>query len=454
MDRTTTHLADYAVATRFEALSPAAVHACKRRVIDTIACAVAALDATLCLRTRQVAQRYPGRPDAAVWGSSTRASPEMAAFANGVAVRYLDHSDTYVSKSPGHPSDVIAGLLAVAEAVGAPGGGVINAIALAYEVYCGFCDAVAAHTMGIDQATAAVLGAAAGAGRLLDLPRAAMANAIALALAPNLHLSNVRHGELSDWKGCAGPNGARNGVFAAFLAQDGFTGPSGVFDGAGGLWSILGERDWRLPDASGVRKIEQSDIKTYPVCYHGASAVEAALGLRRRAPWGDVRSVEVETYGLAVTRMAGDPSRWAPKTRETADHSLPFVVAVALMDGALTTASYAPERLGDSNVQALMQRVAVREAADLSTAYPDAAPARIRIDLASGGTETAEVRFPRGHVNNPISDAELEAKFFDLSAGTVESARSRRLLDALWRFETLETVGDTLSLIGPPPRDR
>ena len=145
MDRTTTHLADYAVATTYAALPPSAVHACKRRLVDSMACALGALDAPLCHRVRALARRHTGDPDAAVWGSATRSSPEIAAFANGVAIRYLDHSDTYVSKSPGHPSDVIAGILAMADAARASGTEVINAIVLAYDIYCGFLDAVAAR---------------------------------------------------------------------------------------------------------------------------------------------------------------------------------------------------------------------------------------------------------------------------------------------------------------------
>lgn len=444
MDRTTTHLADYAAATAYAALPPSAVHACKRRLVDSMACALGALDAPLCHRVRALARRHAGEPDAAVWGSPARSSPEIAAFANGVAVRYLDHSDTYVSKSPGHPSDVIAGILAIADAARAPGTEVINAIVLAYEIYCGFLDVVAAHTKGIDQATAVVIAVAAAGGRLLGLSRDAIANAIALALAPNLHLSNVRHGELSDWKGCAGPNGAKAGVFAAYLAQDGFTGPSGVFDGPGGLWSILGPVEWRLddPGARQPRKIEQSDIKTFPVCYHGLSAVEAAIGLRDRISLSELRSIEIETYGLAVLRMAGDPTRWAPKTRETADHSLPYVVSVALLDGALTSASYNPARLNDPTVAALMAKVKVGETSGHSAGYPDGAPARVTVGLASGQSVTAEIRFPKGHQNNPVSDAELEAKFFSLAAPTVNRTAARRLLDGLWACDTLPVMAD------------
>src|SRR6185437_2387325 len=226
MDRTTDHLAGFLLRAAEQPLSQSALQACKRRLIDSIACALGAFEEPLCQRIRALARRYPGQPDAAVWGTALRAAPEMAAFANGVAIRYLDHSDTYVSKSPGHPSDMIAGIIAAAEVENASGQQVLAAIAAAYDLYCGFLDAAASHAKGIDQATAVALGVAGGAGILMRLPQPALAHALSLAIVPNVHLNAVRHGELADWKGCAGPNGARGGLFAAILAREGITGPS------------------------------------------------------------------------------------------------------------------------------------------------------------------------------------------------------------------------------------
>lgn len=447
MDRTTTQLADYA--RDAGDLSQAALHACKRRLIDSIGCALGALPEPLCRRIRALTQRYPGRPDAAVWGTAVRAAPEMAGFANAVAIRYLDHSDTYVAKSPGHPSDIIAGILAVAEAEGASGGEALAAIALGYDVYCGFLDAAASHVKGIDQASAAALAAAAGTGRLLRLSHAAMAHSLSLAIASNLHLNAVRQGELSDWKGCAGPNGARGGVFAALLARDGITGPSDSFDGPGGLSTILGPTAWHLPNAPAeLRKVEQSDIKTYPVCYHGLSAVEAALQLREQVALPALHAIEIETYRLAVTRMADSPTRWAPSTRETADHSLPYVVAVALRDGTLTSDSYAPENLNAPELRDLMRKVQVRASDAMDAAYPGAAPVRLTAILDTGERLTTEVRFPKGHAGNPVSDAELEAKFHQLAGRSLTPSRARGVLDLLWRFETLPTVAALAEAIG------
>jgi 2-methylcitrate dehydratase len=447
MDRTTEHLVGFLIQAAAEPLSQAALQAGKRRVIDSIACALGAMDESLCRRIRALARRYPGQPSAAVWGTALRAAPDMAAFANGVAIRYLDHSDTYVSKSPGHPSDVIAGIFAAAEIEGASGRQTLAAVAAGYDVYCDFLDAAASHTKGVDQATAAALGVAAGAGVLMRLPRPAFAHALSMAIVPNVHLNAVRHGELSDWKGCAGPNGARGGLFAVILAQEGVTGPSDPFDGPGGLTSIVGGMAWQS-SANMPRKIEQSDIKTFPVCYHGLAAVEAALQLRDRIALAALQTVEIETYALSVTRMANEPTRWAPSTRETADHSLPYVVATALRDGALTSASYAPARLGDPALRDLMNKVRVKATEEMTAAYPAAAPARLTAILQSGERHVAEIRFPKGHGSNPISDTELEAKFFDLAGPRMERAHARRLLDLLWAFETVPAAADLPRAIG------
>lgn len=447
MDRTTDHLAGFLVQAAEQPLSQSALQASKRRLIDSVACALGAFEEPLCQCIRALVRRYPGQPDAAVWGTTLRAAPEMAAFANGVAIRYLDHSDTYVSKSPGHPSDMIAGIIAAAEIEGASGQQTLIAIAAAYDLYCGFLDAAASHVKGVDQATAVALGVAGGSGMLMRLPRPIMAHALSLAIVPNIHLNAVRYGELSDWKGCAGPNGARGGLFAALLAGEGITGPSDPFDGPAGLASLIGETIGRL-NAAGPRKVEQSDIKTFPVCYHGLSAVEAALQLRHRIALPAVAAVEIETYALSVMRMANESSRWSPGTRETADHSLPYVVATALRDGALTSASYGPERLRDPALRELMQKIKVTASEAMSGTYPATAPARIVVVLQSGERCAAEVRYPKGHSENPISDADLERKFFDLAGRHLSTDRMRRLLDRLWTFETAALASELMQTIG------
>ena len=411
-DATTRRLVDYAMASDYGALGPDVVHACKLRLIDTFAAAMGAYDAPLSAMARRVASRTRGDDAARVWGSGIVTTAEAAAFANGVMARLLDVSDTYLGKSRGHPSDMTSGLIAAAEVADANGESLLNAVVLAYDVYCTCCDAADFNARGWDQPVYGILGCVVGAGRLLRLTHEQMANAIALALAPNMALAQSRRGHLSSWKGCAGANASRNAIFAAMLAREGFTGPPAIFEGAGGLFEATGGAiEWRLPE--GRHMIVETHIKGLPFCYHGQAPVWAAIELRPRVRVAEIESIEVDTYATGVVMMGAEPSRWAPTTRETADHSLPYCVAVALLDGRVTDASFADERLVDPALGALMRKVKVREDRRFNVQYPEGSPGRVTIHTTSGERHTHEIRYPYGHARNPAPDAQVEQKFRD-----------------------------------------
>jgi 2-methylcitrate dehydratase len=448
MDATTARLVEFASQARYSDLAPDLVYECKRRLIDTLACAVGAYDDPLCDLSRNVAKRYAAAPDgdaASIWGCSTRTTPDFAAFANGVMLRVLDLNDMYRMKSGGHPSDVIAPLLAVGEAAHANGAAVINAMVLAYDVYCSFCAAVDANSKGWDVPLYTALASVIGAGKLLDLRREQFAHAIALALVPNLALYQTRTGELSSWKNCAAANASRNAVFAAYLARDGYTGPSAPFEGQAGLWDVMGQFEWRLD--AGVHWMKQVHMKCYPVCYHSQAPAWAALELRRKVKVDELDSIDIETYDIAVEHTASDPSRWAPATRETADHSTPYVVAIALIDGEVTAQSFDPHRLTDPRVAALMRRMNVSANAAMSAAYPGSAPCRISAHTGTGRTVMAEVEYPRGHANAPMDDQTIETKFLQMFRGYGNPVQCNAVLEAVWNLDEMKDVGDALKLL-------
>jgi 2-methylcitrate dehydratase len=360
-------------------------------------------------------------------------------------VRLLDISDTYLGKSRGHPSDMTSGIMAAAESVRADGKSVLEAIALAYDVYCSFCDAIDANSKGWDQPVYSVLGCVLGVGKILGLTRGQMGNAVSLALAPNMALAQSRRGHLSTWKGCAGANASRNAVFAATLAKEGFTGPTAVFEGEGGLWDVVGRFDWPLPEHG--RMVAETHVKSLPVCYHGQSPVLAAMTLRARIDIARIEDIQVDTYRTAVNMMGADPSRWAPTTRETADHSLPYCVSIALLDGDVTNASFAESRLRDDAVASLMRKVKVREDAALSAAYPEASPGRVSIRMMSGETHTLEVTYPTGHAKNPIDDAAIERKFRSMLSGRRSTRQCDAALRALWDLERAADVRSVIRLL-------
>ena len=439
MDKTTERLVDFAMNAEFAAISPETVHECKRRLIDAFASAIAAYDEPLSRVARALARRYAGCAEAGIWGSSLQTTMEAAAFANGVMLRYLDISDTYLSKSRGHPSDMLSGILAVADHLHADGPSVINAAVLAYDVYCSFADSVDINSEGWDQPVYAILGGVVGAGRLMSLSREQMANAVSLALTPNMALLQTRHGVLSSWKGCAGPNASRNAVFAALLAKEGFTGPADVFEGQFGLWNVVRKFEWKLP-AGKSHMIAHTHIKSLPVCYHGQSTVLCALEMRPRVRLQDINEIHIESYGAAVRMMGGDANRWAPATRETADHSMPYVVSIAFIDGKVTAQSFAPERLADPAVRDLMRKVKVSESAELSAQYPEGAPSRLSVHTASGEVLTTEVRYPKGHARSPMNDGDVEQKFRDMFQEQGDARQCEAALQALRNFERVKDV--------------
>jgi 2-methylcitrate dehydratase len=448
-DATTERLVEFAERAQYDALPAGTVHECKRRLIDTFASAFGAYEERLSQMARAIASRSRGDIEASIWASKIKTTPEAAAFANGVMVRLLDVSDTYLGKSRGHPSDMTSGLLAVAEGVRADGKSLINAIVLAYDIYCSFCQAIDINSKGWDQPVYNVLGCVLGVSKLLGLTREQTGNAVSLALAPNMALAQSRRGHLSSWKGCAGANASRNAVFAAMLAKDGFTGPAAVFEGDGGMWQAIGGRfEWPLPE--GTHMIGDTHIKGLPVCYHGQASVWAALEMRDRIDVDRIEAIQVEAYETAVMMMGSDPSRWAPTTRETADHSFPYCVSIALLDGEVTNESFADSRLTDPAVARLMRKVQVREDEKLSARYPECAPGRVTIRMVSGEVHRKELTYPKGHAKSPMSDAQVERKFRDMTGARLSERQCDALLKAVWSLEDASDVGrNVVELLAP-----
>ncbi len=444
-DATTASLLNVAGRNAYDALPATVVHACKLRLIDAFAIALGAYDHPTSALARKGAARVSAQQPATIWGSNLQTTAEAAAFTNGVMTRLLDISDTYLGKSRGHPSDMMSGLIAVAESAHCDGRALLGAITLAYDVYCSFAAAIDINSKGWDQPVYGILGCVLGAGRLLKLDRAQLGHAIALALAPNMALAQSRRGHLSNWKGCAGANASRNAVFAAMLAQDGFSGPSAVFEGEGGLWDIIGRHDWPIPE--GRHWILETHIKGLPVCYHGQSAVYAALALRDRVVLDDIEEIQVGAYRAAVSMMGTDANRWAPTTHETADHSIPFVIATALRDGAFTEQSFSLARLQDPLMHALMAKVKVTEDARHSALYPEAAPGKVSVRLKSGVVHESEVIYPKGHAKNPMSDAEVIGKFKTMTAARLSSDKQSQVFDFIMNIEKAPDVSKLPALL-------
>jgi 2-methylcitrate dehydratase len=441
--------AQYAGSLRFEDLPSAVVHETKRRFIDSLATAVGAMDADAFAIARRCAARAQGNPPASLLGGGT-SSVEWATFVNGLLIRYLDYNDTYLSLEPAHPSDNLAPVLAVGEIARADGRALITAAVLAYEVQCRLCDAASLRKHGIDHVTYGAISSAVAACRLLGLNESQTAHAIGLAGVCNIALRQTRAGELSMWKGCAFANAARNGVFAALLAAEGMSGPAPIFEGDLGIMKLI-TGPFEIAPLGGQGRpymITATYIKFWPAEYHSQSAIDAALQLRPKiADIRNIVAIDIHTFDAAVDIIGKDPEKWRPKTRETADHSLPYCTAVALADGDVTLAQFEPGRLSDPALLDLVGKVRIHRDAALSARYPAGIPNRVTITVQDGAKHTCEVEFPRGHARNPMTDAEVEQKFRSLVRPRYGKETADRVLAACWDLEKLSSPCDLVRLL-------
>lgn len=455
-------LARYCQSLRYDDLPDAVVHEAKRRVLDSLGCALGAWNAPPCRVARLIARTVKVPQGATLWGTHHKTLPDLAAFANGGLVRYLDFNDTYLSKEPAHPSDNIPAVLSVGEAIRASGKRVIEAIALAYEIQCRLCDAAALRPRGWDHVTYGSFSSALAAAKLMRLSKVKTVQAINLAGIANVALRQTRVGDLSMWKACAFSNAARNGVFAAMLARLGMTGPSPIFEGEKGfmrlvsgpfdLAALAGETGQAA--AVGQFKILDAYIKHYPVEYHAQTAVEATLALRTELMEVEgaravdhVTDVEIGSYDVAIEIIGRDPEKWQPATRETADHSFPYCAAVALLHGYVALQSFGPKRLQDPAVRDLMKKVRVVQLPEFVERYPNTMPTRITVKTEAEKTYTSQVDLPVGHPGNPMSDRDLEAKFRRLATGRLNRSRIDRLIEFVWSLDRVKEIGMLMPLL-------
>ncbi|WP_447978297.1 MmgE/PrpD family protein [Candidatus Nitrospira bockiana] len=451
----------------YDDLPQEVVHEVKRRILDSLACAFGAWDADPCRIARRVAASVSVPEGATIWGTAHKTSPDLAAFANGALVRYLDFNDTYLSKEPAHPSDNIPAVLAAGELAHKSGQRVIQGLVVAYEVHCRLCDAAGLRPRGWDHVTYGPFSSALGVAKVLKFTDEQTRQAINLAGVSNVALRQTRVGDMSMWKACAFSNAARNGVFAALLAREGMTGPSPIFEGEKGFMKLVsgplelaafgGDQDGA---ATVPFKIRETYIKHFPVEYHAQTAVEAALALRSDLLAAEgptaveaIEQIEVGSYDVAIEIIGKDEEKWRPKTRETADHSFPYCVAVALRDGVVDLHSFDSDRLDDPALQAMMQRVKVVREAAFVDRYPAAMPTRVTVRTATGRSYTRQVEHPLGHPKNPMSDRELEEKFMALSVPVVGAAAATAVAETVWKFETLSDIGELMPLLKVSDRE-
>jgi 2-methylcitrate dehydratase len=434
-DATLTELASFARSMTFGGIPADVVHEAKRRVIDTLGCAYGGYDSAPATIARQMVDDYRGSRGARILGVEQRTIPEQAAFANAIMIRALDFNDVNKGlRAGGHPSDVIPAILAVGDAFDLSGEETILGVTVAYQGY----GSIPVHIKkrGWDQGILVAVGVAMGLGAMLRLNDLELQNAISLALTPNLPLAVTRRGDLSMWKNCASAAAGQTAMFGTFLAARGLTGPAKVFRGTHGLFEqATGEFELELDPAVHGFRVSQSDIKCYPSCGSTQAPLSALIEMAVDLRLEDIEAINVETHWDTWFETGREPEKWDPKSHETADHSLPYVMAVALRDGNVTPSSFTDEAIRDPDLRKIMQRIRITENPELTALRPAQTLSDIEIITRSGERQVARTGIPRGDHQNPLTDAELEKKFRGMAEPLSTPARCEGLLAELWSLE-------------------
>jgi 2-methylcitrate dehydratase len=439
-------LTRYAAELTYDDLPGEVVHAAKVRIIDTLGALVAGFDGEPCRIARALASEMPLATGATILGTRTRTTVDMAAFVNATTARFPELTDTYhwPGSAYGHPSDVITPLVSVSEQAQAAGRDLIASVVLAYEVFCRFSDVF--HNRGFDPSNFACVAIAVGAGKLLGLPSKALSHCIAMAVTPNIILRQVRLDHLSMFKVAAAGQAARAGVFAALLAKGGMEGPHLPFEGRAGWCKHVAGEPLALESFGGrgvAFRIPVTGLKMRPCAGNTISSVLAAEKAATFENSAQIARVTVEVYDRAKIASGTGEHFWNPQSAETADHSIPYLVAMALIDGTVTPRSYDDARLRDPQVRGLIRKIEVVENEEFTRAYgqvPQMHRTRVTVTMESGEKRVGDSGGSDDDLAAPKTDAQVEAKFRGLAGSALGTTRVNEVLYTLWRLENLKNA--------------
>lgn len=450
-------LARFVTGAHYAQLSAKAVEQLKIRVLDTLGVAIGALDAAPLIAIRQLTESLGGNGAATLIGGGASA-PDRAAFYNTALSRYLDFMDSYLA--PGetnHPSDNIGAVLAAAESAGASGKDFLTAVAVAYQIHTRLSDVAPVRARGFDHTVQGAYAVAGAVSKALGLSAEQTANAMAISGTANNALRVTRTGNLSHWKGLAYPQVGKEGTHAALLASVGITGPEAVFEGNKGFKeTIAGDFtiDWSAEDLESVR---HTIIKKHNAEIHSQSAIDAAIEIARQADLRAeaIRAVRIKTFQVAFDIIGGgeEGDKRTIRTKEEADHSLPYMVAAALLDGEVQPAQYAPERITGADVQALLKKVTVTPDAGYSARFPNEMPSRVEVELSDGQVLSAEAASYRGFHSNPLDWDGALAKFSALVMPFTGAALRDRIAEVVQPLES-RSIKELTALLAQVPLTR
>jgi 2-methylcitrate dehydratase len=453
-------LAQWAVKMTYESLSPKAIHAAKLYLYDSFGCALGGSrqhDVQLFL---DHARQLGGTETCTVFGSGFKTDPVMAAMLNALCIRAMDYNDIYWKADPSHPSDIIPAALSICEMNGLSGKDLILGVCIGHEIEMRLAEfgQPGVREYGWHHATITCIAAPIVAGRMLGLPAEQIQQAIGISASPSMCLGAVTAGKLTNMKNTVDPMATRGGVEAAMLAARGYSGPEHVIDGKEGLVHCfekfggafdLNRLTDNLPGCSGCHwKILDCGMKSFPIealSHAPLTAMMKIVSANQFDP-DDVTEIKVEVIARAAD-ILGDPAKYRPTSKETADHSLPYSLAVGLVDGMVTPLQFEQERIDDPALIPVMDKIKVVPNEEFESLFPEFQPSQVTITLKNGSTFTERVDVPKGDPRDPMTEDEIAVKFNALGEAVVGASTCETLRTLIMGLESAHHLTELLDLM-------
>jgi len=446
--------AEYALSVSYAGLPVEVSTQAKRLLLDTLGCAIGGQGSPASAALREWASQFAVPAESTIIGDGTKVPSTHAALVNGAMVRYLDYNDVYFPDGHPlmgpHPSEIIPCILAAGERQHSNGRDIIAAMVAGYELSARFTDAccgresLAERGFNIDLRAGFIVPAVMG--MLLRLNPDQIENAIGIAgcRASLLGVVDAPNEQLTMSKNLRFPWGAHDGMIAAFLAQRGFTGPTAVFEGQQGFCESMMGGDFnysKLNDFTGF-KIMETELKPFCACRltHGHLTATIELVKTHDIRPGEIAEIKVWA-SPAVVEHTGQESKRYPMNKETADHSLYYLTAVAIMDRQVGPEQFSPEKFNDATRRDLSNRVRVERDASLA---PFSAAGITEIVTKGGATYKKQVHHPKGHWRNPMDDEDVKAKFRALASEALTDAETESVIKTVYGLEELNDVGELM----------
>ena len=449
----TAKMSRWAAGLTYQQLSQAAVYQAKRFLLDSIGCALGGYQQHDVKIALEVLDEIAGRGPATVIGTGKRIDAVSASLANALMIRCMDYNDIYWKQDPSHPSDIFPAALACCERAKSDGRELIVGLALGHEFEMRFCEAAfpGIRERGWHHATLTAFVSPMVAGRALHLGWEQIQHAVGISASRHATLGAVTAGKLTMMKNTVDPMATQSGVLAALMAEKGYTGPEHVVDGKEGLTHCFGP-SWKLnllTDGLGESwRITQCGMKAFPTEALTHTPISAVLDIVKSNDLKPEQVAKVQIRSLArAADILSDPSKYDPRSKETADHSLPYVIAAALAERQVTPVQFEMRKIMDPTIRAQLRKVEVVADPEIEKVFPALQRVIVNLTTTDGRTFSKQLDFPKGDPRNPLSDAEVEEKFAALAEGVLSDGAQKKLKNAIWNLEKVGSVSKLMVLM-------